>query len=145
MQTHIEHENLLGQVFSRPQETRPQRLARLANLSSKLPWPLGQLKLTAKKTCSIQGDIVHPYWASRRQGAGGPRRPVLPRQPRLLAAHYCRDVDLEEHAGYSKATDHEERIGRDWTVAVYLPSTLRNIRLVANVRDVDHLLDCIRQ
>jgi hypothetical protein len=35
--------------------------------------------------------------------------------------------------------------GRDWTVAVRLPSTLRNFRLVANVGDVDHLLDRIRQ
>ena len=62
-----------------------------------------------------------------------------------IVPHHCRDIDLKEHAGYSKATDHEKRIGWDWTVAVRLPSTLRNIRLVANVGDIDYLLDCIRQ
>jgi hypothetical protein len=62
----------------------------------------------------------------------------------LFVTNHCGDIDLEEHAGYGKATDHEKRIGRDWTVAVRLSSTLRNIRLIANVGDVDHLFDCIR-
>jgi hypothetical protein len=63
----------------------------------------------------------------------------------LFVTNHCGDIDLEEHAGYGKATDHEKRIGRDRTVAVRLASTLRNIRLIANIGDVDHLFDCIRQ
>lgn len=64
---------------------------------------------------------------------------------RLFVPNHCRDIDLKEHAWYSKATDYQKSIGRDRTVAVRFPSTLRNIRLVADVGDINYLLDCIRQ
>src|SRR5262245_17577377 len=54
-------------------------------------------------------------------------------------------VDLEQHARDGERVDHEKRIGRDRPIPVSFPPALGDVRLEADIGDVDDLLHRIRQ
>src|SRR5690242_17837939 len=109
------------------------------------PFGLAALSKTARTFCPR--DSISTIGSA---DAGNPQRTastttnskrVSKRMEFTLFRNHGGHVDLQQHALNGKAVDHQKRVGRYRAVAIGLAPAFSDIVLIADVGDVDDLLD----